>query len=108
MSSTTIGPMRIQRKYAASRRSMKIHDVSLTLRPGMPVWPNEKGPEITPLRRIAKGDGANVSVVSFANHTGTHVDPPVHFIEGGNTVDRLPLASLVGPCAVVHYGGDSH
>ncbi len=87
---------------------MKIHDVTLVLRPDMPVWPNEKGPEITPLRRLAKGDGANVSVVSFANHTGTHVDPPVHFIDGATTVDRLPLDALVGPCAVVAYEGTEH
>lgn len=83
---------------------MRIYDVSLVMRPGMPVWNNEKGPEITPLRRIARGDGANVSIVSFANHTGTHVDPPIHFIDGANTVDQLPLDALVGPCTVVAYG----
>ncbi|MGH2499105.1 MAG: cyclase family protein [Candidatus Limnocylindria bacterium] len=87
---------------------MKVHDVSLVMRPGMPTWPGEEGPSITPLRRIAKGDGANVSVVSFGNHTGTHVDPPIHFIEGANTVDRLPLDALVGPCRVVGYEEDPH
>lgn len=87
---------------------MKVHDVSLVLRPGMPTWPNEAGPTFTPLRRIAKGDGANVSVVSFSNHTGTHVDPPIHFIEGGGTVDRLPVEALVGPCVLVAYDGDTH
>ena len=35
---------------------MKIHDVTLTLRPGMTTWGNEPGPTIEPLRRIAKGD----------------------------------------------------
>ena len=79
---------------------MKIHDVTLVMRPGMPTWPGEDGPSIEPLRRIANGDGANVSVVRFGNHTGTHVDQPIHFIEGANTVDRLPLDALAGPCRV--------
>ncbi len=82
---------------------MKIHDVSLTLTPGMTTWSGEPGPEITPLRRIAKGDAANVSAIRFGDHTGTHVDPPVHFIEGAGTVDELPLEALVGPCVVLEF-----
>ncbi len=87
---------------------MRVHDVSLVMRPAMPTWPGEDGPTMAPLRRIAKGDSANVSVVSFGNHSGTHVDPPVHFIEGANTVDKLPLDALVGPCRVVAYDGTAH
>jgi arylformamidase len=87
---------------------MKVHDVSLVMRPGMPTWPGEEGPKITPLRRIAAGDSANVSVVSFGDHTGTHVDPPVHFIEGASTVDKLPIDALVGPCLVIGFDGPGH
>lgn len=87
---------------------MKVHDVTLVMRPDMPTWPGEDGPTFTPLRRIAKGDGANVSVVTFGNHTGTHVDPPIHFIDGAGTVDKLTVDSLVGPCRVVAYDGDDH
>jgi len=87
---------------------MKIHDVSLVLRPDMVTWPGEPGPKIEPLRRIAKGDAANVSVVTLADHTGTHVDPPIHFLEGANTVDKLPLDPLVGPCVVVGFDGPGH
>jgi arylformamidase len=87
---------------------MKLHDVSLTLRPDMVTWPGEPGPTIAPLRRIAKSDAANVSLVTFGDHTGTHVDPPIHFIEGANTVDRLPLEALVGPCRVVTFDEPGH
>ena len=87
---------------------MKVHDASLVMRAGMPTWPGEEGPKVTPLRRIAKGDSANVSIVEFGNHTGTHVDPPVHFIEGAATVDQLPLDALVGPCRVVAFDGAGH
>lgn len=87
---------------------MRIHDVSLVLRPDMVTWPSEPAPKIEPLRRIAKGDTANVSVVTLSDHAGTHVDPPIHFLEGGNTVDRLPLDALVGPCVVVAFEGPGH
>ncbi|MEK7859755.1 MAG: cyclase family protein [Chloroflexota bacterium] len=87
---------------------MRIHDISLVLRPDMPTWPGEQGPRIEPLKRMARGDSSNVSLVSLGDHTGTHVDPPIHFIEGGNTVDRLPLEALVGPCRVVAYEEDDH
>ena len=89
-------------------RALKIHDVTLTLRPGMTTWGDEPGLDITPHRRMARGDSANVSVVAFGDHSGTHVDPPVHFIEGGATVDQLPLESLIGPCLVVEHDGVGH
>jgi arylformamidase len=87
---------------------MKVYDVSLVMRSGMPTWPGEDGPRMAPLRRIAKGDSANVSIVTFGNHTGTHVDPPVHFIEGAGAVDELPVEALVGPCRVVDFDGSGH
>jgi len=33
-------------------------------------------------------------------HTGTHIDPPYHFLEEGRTVDEIPLDVLVGDCYV--------
>jgi arylformamidase len=87
---------------------MRVHDVSLVLRPDMTTWANEPGPAIAPLRRIAKGDSANVSTISFGDHTGTHVDPPVHFIDGAATVDSLPVEALLGPCLVVGYEEAEH
>jgi len=87
---------------------MRVHDVSLTLRPGMPTWPGEDGPTIAPLKRIARGDSSNVSLVSFGDHTGTHVDPPSHFLDGGTTIDRIAVDALVGPCQVAAYDADDH
>jgi arylformamidase len=87
---------------------MKVHDVSLVLRPDMVTWPGEPGPRIEPLRRIATGDSANVSLLTFGDHTGTHVDPPIHFIEGANTVDQLPVDALVGLCRVVEFREGGH
>jgi kynurenine formamidase len=34
-------------------------------------------------------------------HAGTHLDAPIHFAEGGQTADAIPVARLAGPAAVV-------
>jgi kynurenine formamidase len=34
-------------------------------------------------------------------HGGTHMDAPIHFAEGGLTIDRIPLERLVGPAVVI-------
>ncbi|MDZ3836059.1 MAG: cyclase family protein [Rhodospirillales bacterium] len=36
-----------------------------------------------------------------AEHGGTHTDAPIHFAEGALTLDRLPVAQLIGPGVVV-------
>ncbi|MCX6377431.1 MAG: cyclase family protein [Armatimonadetes bacterium] len=79
---------------------MTIHDISIPIREGMPVWPSDPPVEITPSSRISQGGGANSSILRFGTHTGTHVDPPFHFVEAGLTVDRIPLETLVGECLV--------
>ncbi len=33
---------------------------------------------------------------STAEHGGTHIDAPIHFVENGLTVDQVPLESLIG------------
>lgn len=87
---------------------MKVHDATLALRPDMPTWPGEQAPRVEPLKRIARGDSSNVSVLILGDHTGTHVDPPLHFIDGADAVDALPADALVGPCQVLGYEGDDH
>ena len=38
---------------------------------------------------------------SAAEHGGTHIDAPVHFAQGQNSVDEIPLEQLMGPGVVV-------
>lgn len=87
---------------------MQIHDITLALRPGIPTWPGEQGPLFKPITEMAKGDVANVTLMSFASHTGTHVDAPFHFLSGGSTVDAMPLESLIGKALVVEMVEEGH
>jgi|SRR5215813_11553449 len=36
-----------------------------------------------------------------AEHGGTHIDAPVHFAKGHNSVDQIPLDQLMGPGIVI-------
>jgi arylformamidase len=75
-------------------------DISVTIRPGMPIYPGNPGLEIELAQSIERGDPANVSRIDIGVHTGTHVDAPVHFVPGGRGADELPLDLFTGPCVV--------
>lgn len=83
---------------------MKIHDITVALAADLPVYPGDPGIEIRPVMSLAAGDVCGVSQLSFGTHTGTHVDPPAHFVAGGATLDELPLEVLIGRARVVDVG----
>ena len=80
----------------------RLIDVSLRISPEMLTWPGDPAVEVEPRKQIAKGDSANVSELRIGTHTGTHVDPPVHFIEGADGIDRVELDQLYGDAFVAH------
>ncbi len=74
-----------------------IIDVSMEVFPGMLVWPGDDGVDLHRTQKMEEGAHNNSSRLACGVHTGTHVDAPLHFIPGGNTIDRLPLDILCGP-----------
>ena len=84
---------------------MTLVDVSVTIRAGMPVYPGNPGPVLSPVQRIAEGAEANVGRLDLGLHTGTHVDAPRHFEEGGAGAETLPADALVGPAVVIDATG---
>ena len=81
---------------------MKTYDISLPITPDMPVWPGDPAVSVQRVSKIEDGDGANVTHVSMSAHTGTHVDAPFHFLEGGKTLDDVPLNLMMGRAYVLH------
>lgn len=87
---------------------MPIYDISVAIAPGeTPTYPGDPGLEVGSWSAIARGDAANVTVLNFGAHTGTHVDAPAHFIEGATRIDSLPLDALVGRARVVEIPADA-
>ena len=80
---------------------MRIYDVSVPLSAATPTYPGDPGIDIKAWLTLANGDAANVSLINFGLHSGTHVDAPAHFIEGGAKVESLPLEKLIGKAEVV-------
>lgn len=80
-------------------------DVTVTLRAGLPQWPGDPLFETVRVCAMASGDEANVTALSLCAHTGTHVDAPLHYIEGGGGVDELDLDRLIGRVSVVSLAG---
>ncbi|MEM7462256.1 MAG: cyclase family protein [Pseudomonadota bacterium] len=52
-----------------------------------------------------KEDGYNLYILSINEHTGTHIDAPLHFSEDGKSVAEIPVNDLVGPLCVVNIRG---
>jgi arylformamidase len=86
---------------------MKLFDISLPLRPGMIVYPGDSPLSLQRSHEIACGDAYNLTRLQLSAHAGTHVDAPLHFIDGAAGVTELPLAALVGPAWVVDATGIS-
>lgn len=82
-----------------------ILDVSLPISPHMLTWPSDPGVSIEPASRISAGKAANVSELHCGTHTGTHIDPPLHFIADGTPIDRIPSEVLIGPAVVADLTG---
>jgi kynurenine formamidase len=47
------------------------------------------------------GQGFSMHRYSLAGQWGTHVDPPVHFIAGGRTLDQISVEDMLLPLCVV-------
>jgi arylformamidase len=81
---------------------MKIYDVTVPLSKELVVYPGDPHVKINRRTKANEDDAKyNLSRYSFSSHAGTHVDPPFHLIEGGITVDKLPVELLIGRARVV-------
>jgi len=79
---------------------MRIYDISVPLGANTPTYPGDPPIEITNWLKLESGDAANVSLIRFGAHSGTHVDAPAHFLEGGHTAESLALDVLIGDAIV--------
>ena len=65
----------------------------------LPLASGDKGVQIEPARRL-ETDGWNATILSLYSHCGTHIDAPVHFGVGAQTIDTIPVENLIGPAWV--------
>ncbi|MFY9577940.1 MAG: cyclase family protein [Gaiellaceae bacterium] len=79
----------------------EIIDISVAVRPGMIIYPGDPTVSLERVISIADGAVCNVSRLDFGVHSGTHVDAPIHFIDGAPAGESLPLDVLIGEARVL-------
>jgi kynurenine formamidase len=97
---------------ADTRRAVGDIDVPARLRNAPidlthPIWqgmlsfpsPNHPSPEVTVLARH-ETEGRMTRRLVLGTHTGTHLDAPLHFVPGGEPIEAIALARLIGPAEV--------
>lgn len=50
-------------------------------------------------------DGYHLFKLTIFEHTGTHIDAPLHFSPDGQSVDALPVQNLIAPLCVLDMTG---
>ena len=76
-------------------------DISVPLSPDLVCWPGDPRFGIERVASIERGDVCNTSRLAMCAHAGTHVDAPLHFVNGGADIAAMPIDALLGPCRVI-------
>lgn len=72
-------------------------------------WPTAEPFKLETVAAGVTDKGYYYSAYQFsgAEHGGTHIDAPVHFAEGREPVDKIPLDRLIGPAIKVNVTGNA-
>lgn len=79
---------------------MEIIDISKDILK-TPVYPGDPEGYVDPVKSIRAGDRCNLNGFYTCLHTATHIDAPLHFIDGGAAIDKFPVEYFIGECLVV-------
>jgi len=74
-----------------------VYDITRPLSEDTLIYPGDIRPRFN---EIDNGQ-YRVTEMTLATHTGTHIDAPSHYLEGGLTVDAIPPERLAGPAQVL-------
>jgi kynurenine formamidase len=88
--------------------SYEVVDLSHTLKEGTPAYPTHARFGMTLYESYEYGDAALHYGLTMGEHTGTHVDAPLHFIPEGPAhygVDDIPLERLMVRAATIETTG---
>lgn len=77
-----------------------IVDLTHYLEPTSPIWPGNEAFAAEAVKTF-ETDGFYQQKVTFWEHTGTHVDAPIHFIEDGIEAGMIDIGTLFAPLSVI-------
>ncbi|TFL18554.1 cyclase family protein [Jannaschia formosa] len=77
-----------------------VRDLTHPYGPDFPTFFGEPGISMEQVFNFAD-NGFNLFNLSINEHTGTHIDAPLHFSANGDSVDQIPVGNLIVPLCVV-------
>jgi kynurenine formamidase len=86
---------------AAPRPFRRTVDLTHTMSADFPTFDGAPGIDMRKIKDLKK-DGYNLYQWQLIEHSGTHLDAPIHFSETGATVEQIPADTLVVPLAVIN------
>ena len=89
---------------AAALRGLRVVDLSPTLERGIPNWPMHP-PLVIDKARLKERDGYYAQLLMISEHTGTHVDSPVHFHPAmmHMSIDAFAADHLIAPAVLYDF-----
>ena len=85
---------------------MQIFDLTHTFKEAMPVYPGDPAPELRCVAQVAAG-GITKYEVATGMHVGTHMDAPLHMVEGGSYLSDFPAEQFLGRGVLLDARGKS-
>ncbi len=87
----------------------KLIDLSYAFDSQTIYWPNAKGFSYRrdSFQKTPQGFFYAAGGFSMDEHGGTHVDAPIHFAEGKQTLDAIPVDKFAGPAFVIDISAQS-
>jgi len=69
-------------------------DLTLTISKNLPTFPGSPKSQFIPWNTVKK-DGYNLELLFISSHSGTHMDSPYHFIDGGKKIHEISINRLL-------------
>jgi kynurenine formamidase len=95
VASATLAPRPVR-----AQQAMRAVDMTYTLTRNFPTYFGEQQFFDEDVFAYAT-HGFNLKSLRVNEHTGTHIDAPLHFTDGGTSIDEVPVDTLVVPLVVV-------
>ena len=87
-------------KHPLIRKECKVIDLTHRIENGMPVFPGDPAPLLSETGDYKKRE-PRLTNITMNSHTGTHIDAPSHFFEGGRTISDFPVDYFIGKALVI-------
>lgn len=71
-------------------------------------WPGQDPTSFKKISAIHEGDVAQVTILHFSAHSGTHMDAPNHFMAQGIDISRAPVDVGIGPVRIAAIDCETH